>query len=127
MGKNTWNDPKMPKPLPNRITYVFTNNPIVGYNVTSITGDIQDHLLSIAKLYPYKTVWVIGGPNILMSAKNIFSEVHVTHFKNQYRSDVQIDLRKFLKFYKIIKTKPNAERTCNWCVYKNIDIFTNLT
>ena len=124
MGRRTCNDPKMPKPLPNRITYVFTNKPIVNYNVTSISGNERDHLLNISKLYPYKTVWVIGGPNILMSAKDIFSEVHITHFKSQYRTDVKIDMRKFLQFYAITRARPNAERTCNWCVYKNLDIFS---
>jgi dihydrofolate reductase len=123
MGRRTWDDPKMPKPLPNRTTYVVTNRPIRGYNVTSISGDISNHLINIQKIYPKKTVWVIGGPEILMSVKDRIDEAHITHFKGQYRTDVQIDLKKFLQLFRATSAKPSTDRLCNWTTYKNIDIF----
>lgn len=123
MGRRTWDDPKMPKPLPNRTTYVVTNRPIVGYHVTSISGDIKQHLENIQKLYPKKTVWVIGGPEILMNTRYVFDEVHITHFKGQYHSDTKIDLKKFLNVFRATSAKPSSDRSCNWTTYKNIDIF----
>lgn len=123
MGRRTWDDPKMPKPLPGRITYVATNRPIVGYNVTSISGDLLTHITNIKKLYPKKTVWIIGGPEILMSCKNLIDEAHITHFKSQFRTDTQIDLKKFLQLFRAMSAKPSSDRICTWTVYKNIDIF----
>jgi dihydrofolate reductase len=125
MGRNTWDDPKMPKPLPNRSTFVVTNRPlgIKNYNVSCISGNIPEQVRKIQEINPNKNVWVIGGPEILMSCRSLFEEVHITHFKAQYRTDVQIDLKKFLQFYRITSAKPNVERTCNWSTYKNVDIF----
>ena len=126
MGRNTWDDPKMPKPLPNRITYVVTNRPITGYKVTSISGNVTEHILNIQKIYPSRTVWIIGGPTLLMTNKSIIDEAHITHFKSQYRTDVQIDLRKFLQLFRACSAKPSTDRSCNWTVYKNIDIFRSV-
>jgi dihydrofolate reductase len=125
MGRNTWDDPKMPKPLPNRITYVVTNRPIIGYNVKCIAGDLKEKIVSLQKQYAQKTIWVIGGPKILMDLRNIFDEAYITHFKAQYRTDVQIDLKKFLQLFRITSAKPSVDKDCNWSIYKNIDIFKN--
>jgi len=124
MGRKTWDDEKMPKPLPNRTTYVVTNRPIAGYGVTSISGNIKEHLLRIEKIYPHKTVWVIGGPQILMDCRSLFQEVHISHFKNQYKTDTNIDLRKFLQFFQARSAKPSSNNVCTWMTYKNIDIFS---
>ena len=123
MGRKTWDDVKMPKPLPNRITYVVTNRPIAGYGVTSVSGDVVEHIKRIKQLYPNKTIWLIGGPELLMSCKNLIDEAHITHFKSQYRTDVQIDLKKFLSLFRALSAAPSTDRRCNWTVYKNIDIF----
>jgi len=123
MGRRTWDDPKMPKPLPNRYTCVVTHRPIIGYGVRSISGDIKEHLLNIEKSNPKKTIWIIGGPEILMSHRYMFDEVHVSHFKGQYHSDTQIDLKKFLTVFRAYSAKPSSDRLCNWTVYKNVDIF----
>lgn len=123
MGRRTWDDPKMPKPLPNRTNYVVTHRPIVGYNVTSISGDIKEHLENIQKIYPKKNIWIIGGPEILMLTRYVIDEVHITHFKGQYQSDTKIDLKKFLNVFRATSAKPSSDRTCNWTTYKNIDIF----
>lgn len=123
MGRRTWDDVKMPKPLPKRICYVFTNRPIWGYGVTSVSGDPVDHLKRIQQLYPNKTIWIIGGPELIMASKYLIDEVHITHFKNQYRSDTQIDLKKFLNIFRAYSALPSSDRLCNWTVYKNIDVF----
>lgn len=123
MGRRTWDDPNMPKPLPNRTNYIVTNRPIVGYGVTSIAGELTKQVTDIQKIFPKKTIWVIGGPEILMSLRYLFDEVHITHFKAQYNTDTQIDLRKFLTVFRAYSAKPSTDRTCTWTVYKNIDIF----
>ena len=124
MGRRTWDDPKMPKPLPDRITYVATNRPLLGYGgVRTIRGNLLESVKSIAENYPNKTVWIIGGPQILMDTKELIDEVHITHFKGQFRTDVQIDLRKFLSLFQARSAGPSSDRKCTWMTYKNIDIF----
>jgi len=57
MGRKTWDDNKMPKPLEGRITYVATTRPI--YNTSSIKGDIKQNLLDIEQRHKGKIIWVI--------------------------------------------------------------------
>lgn len=123
MGRNTWDDPKMPKPLPNRTTYVATTNPIIGYGVTTIRGDLVERIKKIKEDNPTKTVWIIGGPQILMDTRKLVDEVHITHFKGQFRTDVQIDLKKYLSVFQACSAAPSTDRKCNWTIYKNVDIF----
>ena len=124
MGRKTWDDPKMPKPLPNRITYVATNRPLFGYSgVRTIRGDLEQQILKIKDSHPDKTVWIIGGPDILLATKSIVDEAHITHFKSQFKTDVQIDLRKYLSLFQATGAAPSSDRKCNWTTYKNIDIF----
>ena len=59
MGRRTWDDPKMPKPLPGRTTYVATHKPLFGYaGVRTIRGDLSPAIKLIAENNPTKTVWI---------------------------------------------------------------------
>ena len=127
MGRNTWDDPKMPKPLPGRTTYVVTSKPIFGYNgVKTIKGNVNESIKLIANNNPTKTIWIIGGPNLLLETKDLVDEAHVTHFKGQFRADVKIDLRKYLSLFQARSACPSKDRKCTWMTYKNIDIFRPL-
>lgn len=127
MGRRTWDDPKMPKPLPGRTTYVATHRPLFGYtSVRTLRGDLANSIKQIAENNPKKTVWIIGGPGLLMETKDLVDEVHITHFKGQYRTDANIDLRKYLSLFRATSACPSSDRKCNWTTYKNIDIFRPL-
>ena len=123
MGRKTWDDPKMPKPLPGRINYVATNKPIFGYSITTIRGDLQENIRKIQNAYPTKTIWIIGGPDILMETRDLVDQVHITHFKGQFRTDRQIDLRKYLSLFRATSAATSSDKKCSWMTYKNIDIF----
>lgn len=124
MGRNTWDDPKMPKPLPGRQTYVATNRPLFGYsNVKTIRGDLCEQIKKIAEDNPTKTVWIIGGPQLLLATKDITDQVHTTHFKGQFRTDVQLDMKKYFSMFRATGAAPSSDRKCSWTTYKNIDIF----
>lgn len=124
MGRKTWDDPKMPKPLPGRTTFVATHKPLFGYdNVRTIQGNLVDGVKKIAEDNPGKTVWVIGGPQILLDTKDIVDQVHISHFKGQFRTDVQIDLRKYLLTFQATGAASSSDRKCTWTTYKNVDIF----
>jgi dihydrofolate reductase len=127
MGRKTWDDPKMPKPLPGRTTYVVTNRPLFGYSsVRTIKGDLAEAVKKIAHDNPTKTVWIIGGPGILMETRDLVDEAHISHFKGQFRVDTQIDLRRYLSLFRATGAMPSSDRKCNWTTYKNIDIFRPL-
>jgi dihydrofolate reductase len=52
MGRNTWDDPKMPKPLPNRINYVVSGRHVdkeYQHLVRWIPSDAVDNIKSIQK------------------------------------------------------------------------------
>ena len=123
MGRKTWDDPKMPKPLPSRTTFVATTKPLMGYGVSTIRGDLLERVRNLESAYPNKTIWIIGGPQILMATKDIVDEAHITHFKGQFRTDVQIDLRKYLSMFQARSAATSSDKLCSWMTYKNIDIF----
>jgi dihydrofolate reductase len=124
MGRKTWDDPKFPKPLPDRVNYVITNKSLSGYpDVKTISGDLTSEIQKIEKLYPSKTIWLIGGAKIIESTKNLVDEAHITHVHGQYRADTTIDLRKYLRMFRAFSSCPSKDKKCIWMSYKNIDPF----
>ena len=124
MGRKTWDDPKMPKPLPGRTTYVATTKPLFGYNgVKTIRGDLCEQIKKIEAENPDKIIWIIGGPQLLMDTRDITDKLHVTHFKGQFKTDVQLDMRKYFLMFQATGAAPSSDRKCNWTTYKNVDIF----
>lgn len=119
MGSKTWSDPKMPKPLPGRMNFVITSKNHVGYGAIVINGDINDRIKQIANDYPDKTVWIIGGANVLEQTRDILDEVYLTHFKGSYRSDTRVDLKKFLTGFKPKAASVSEDRQCTWVIYTN--------
>lgn len=119
MGSKTWHDPKMPKPLPGRMNFVITSKGHVGYGAIVINGDINNSIKQIANDYPDKTVWIIGGANVLEQTRDIIDEIYLTHFKGQYRSDTRIDLKKYLDGFVPKSASVSEDRQCTWVVYKN--------
>jgi dihydrofolate reductase len=124
MGRKTWDDPKFPKPLPNRINYVITSKPLTGYkDVKTLSGDLSKEIKKLESLYPSKTIWIIGGAKIIEETKSIVDEAHVTHIKGQYRADTKVDLKNYLRWFRAYSACPSKDGRCNWTTYKNIDIF----
>lgn len=99
MGRRTWDDPKMPKPLNGRTVYVASNRP-VSY-AGRISGDLLDRILDLEKQHSKQTIWVVGGPHLLEECVDILDEVHLTHFKGSFKIDTKIDLKTFLRGFAI--------------------------
>lgn len=123
MGSKTWNDPKMPKPLPGRMNFVITNRTHVGHGAIVIRGDdICEQIQQIAQAYPDKTVWIIGGANILDQTRDLIDEIYLTHFKGSYRVDTRVDLKKYLLGFTPKSASVSEDRQCTWVIYKNENI-----
>jgi dihydrofolate reductase len=93
MGGNTWRDPVMPKPLQNRI------NIVVSHTALSVPGGKSmgsDWLAQVQELSHNQHVFIIGGAQILVQAREIIQRVYLTQFPDDYRCDVKIDLNNYL-------------------------------
>jgi dihydrofolate reductase len=95
MGRKTWDDKNMPKPLKGRTTYVATSKTFLPHT-SVISGDMKEEILALEKKHPDKTIWVIGGPELLAQCDGIFDRLYLTHYKGSYKIDTRINLKSFL-------------------------------
>jgi dihydrofolate reductase len=124
MGRKTWDDPKMPKPLPMRTCVVATNSSIDSHpRIRTIRGDLNAQILELQEVYPGKNIWIIGGVNLLQQCKNITDYAYVTHRKGSHFSDTRIDLAHYMQGMRITSSRPSTDKMLNFAVYKNIDPF----
>lgn len=98
MGRRSWDDPKMPKPLPNRITYVASNRPV--FYAGRISGNLVEEVKKLEETHSDKIIWVVGGPNVLTECRELYDSIHITHFKQRYRSDTRIMIDSFISGFK---------------------------
>ena len=126
MGRKTWDDPKMPKPLPSRINCVITNKPIKTPNVRKLSGDYKKQICELQILFPNKNIFILGGPDIIMDCKDLIDYAYVTHRKGAAFSDVRIDLKAFMVGMRITSSRPSTDKMLNFSIYKNVDIFRPL-
>ena len=121
MGRNTWDDPKFPKPLPGRVCCVFTNRFIKMDRVFCLAGDYRKQILKLEKEFPNKDIYIIGGKSLLEATQPLVENLYLTMMKNTYKIDVSIDLRTYLKGFRIMSAKPTE--LCTFTVYKNENPF----
>jgi dihydrofolate reductase len=118
MGRTTWDDPKMPKPLVGRTVYVVTNRPV--YQAATIKGNLKDELLRLEKLHADQIIWVIGGANLLEQCDGIFDRLYLTHFKGSYKIDTKLNLKSFLSGWNPVRASAPADNNCTHVIYENI-------
>jgi dihydrofolate reductase len=102
MGSNTWIDPAMPKPLPNRHCVVVTNQDVSLFPKAHdiIAGDALIPSLQVLELnHPKKDIWIIGGAKLIHSTKHLFRQIYLTSFYDNYECDVIIDVQELLSDY----------------------------
>jgi dihydrofolate reductase len=112
MGRKTWDDKNLPKPMPGRITYVATNKQYLA-DTAVIKGNIKEEVLKIEQKHPGKIIWVVGGAELLEQCEDIFDRVYLTHYKGSYKIDTKINLKKFLTgwYPKTASADPKQEFT----------------
>lgn len=111
MGRKTWDDPKMPKPLPNRVNVVVSNSPIPDYSVRRITGDISKQVLDIQQQFPSKDIYIIGGKTIYEACESIIDRVILTRMKGNFWCDTRLPLDRYLAAFRIRSVKPSLDCT----------------
>ena len=117
-GRRTWDDPKMPKPLPNRTVYVATHRPVT--YAMPFSGDVKSKLLALENEHPNKKVFVIGGINILEEGRGLYDRLYVTHIKGSYRADTRIQVKDFLTGYQPVRATVSKDFQSTFTIYDPI-------
>lgn len=117
-GRKTWDDPKMPKPLPNRTVYVATHRPVT--YAQPFSGDVKEKILSIESAHKDKNIFVIGGVELLESARPLFDRIYVTHIKGSYRADTRIFVKEFLTGFQPVRATVSKDFQSTFTVYEPI-------
>lgn len=97
MGRKTWEDPKMPKPLPGRVNYVISSNPIVPPVAIWISSPVDVQMMAYSGKFG-KPVWVIGGAETLRSLAGAYDKIVITRFHKTYECDTALDVDRLTKW-----------------------------
>jgi dihydrofolate reductase len=114
MGRNTWEDPLMPKPLPNRTNYVVSSRHVAKqyqHQVRWIPSNPVDSILQIQKDNPTKDVYIIGGCQLYEATEPIVERVFLTRMKGNYWCDTRINLDRYLSCFCIKSVRPGTNCT----------------
>ena len=104
MGSNTWLDPKMPKPLPERLCCVVSNQHVDNFRDAHyvINGNFIEQSLAVLKANnPDKDIWIIGGAKLISSTKHLFEQIYLTTFDDNYNCDVSVDVVELLQSFQM--------------------------
>lgn len=124
MGRKTWDDPMMPKPLPDRINVIATTRPIMRHpSVHTIRGDIVPAIEQLKLQWPKKNIYIIGGVDLLMQTRSITDKVFVTHRKGSYYADTRMNIGDYFTMFRAWSARPSTDKMLNFTEYKNIDPF----
>lgn len=117
MGRRTWDDPKMPKPLPHRTNVVVTNGTVDYPTVKTIRGEITRELLLAQRSTQKQRVFVIGGAALLESCVDLLDAMHVTHVPGEYATDTKLHLRSFFAGWRAHAASVCRENRCTFITY----------
>lgn len=114
MGRNTWEDPMMPKPLPNRVNYVVSSHHVdkkYQHQVRWVPGDAVDNIKQIQKQNSNQDVFIIGGKQLYEATESIVERVYLTRMKGAWFTDTRIDLDRYLACFRISSVRPGTNCT----------------
>lgn len=111
MGRNTWDDPLMPKPLPDRISYVISNQSLNSVYAQRISGDLGNELKQLQINWPHKDVFVIGGKQIYEATAPYVDRVYLTRMKGAWWADTRINLERYLLGFRLKSVWPGDNCT----------------
>ena len=116
MGRRTWDDAKLPKPLEGRTVYVATNTPV--YQAATIRGNIADEVLKLEARHPDQIVWVVGGAEIIEQCDGIFDRLYLTHIKGSYKIDTRVNLKGLLSACRFRRASAAPDDNCTFVEYE---------
>ena len=116
MGRRTWDDAKLPKPLVGRTVYVASNSNI--HQVATIRGNLAEEVLQLEQKHPDQIVWVVGGAEIIEQCDGIFDRLYLTHVKGSYKIDTRVNLKGLLSACRFRCASAAPEDNCTFVEYE---------
>lgn len=121
MGRNTWDDPKMPKPLPDRINYVVSSRVLEAKyrgQVNWIAGNLVENMKSIRSVYRDKNIFIIGGKQVYESTIDLSDRIYWTRIKTNYRAETRLSMDQIFSGFRCMSVKPGQD--CTYEVWDRI-------
>lgn len=106
IGKNTWMDPMMPKPLPNRFNIVVTSRDFHACDAAHMVisgANLDSTIRNLSEIHDRRNIWIIGGAQLLKSTGHLVEQIYLTRFDVSYDCDVIIDIDKHLNGFKLLR------------------------
>ena len=113
LGRRTWDDPLMPKPLPERINCVFSNNLLESADARRLHGDTQEEIKILQSQFPNRNIFICGGRELYEATEPLVERVYLTRMKGAWFADTRIDLERYLACFRISGVRPG-----NNCTYE---------
>jgi dihydrofolate reductase len=101
----------MPKPLPERINCVFSNNNLNTFDARRLSGDTIEQVQTLQNQFPNRKVFIIGGQELYESTEPIVERVYLTRMKGAWFTDTRIDLERYLACFRIKTVRPGTNCT----------------
>lgn len=94
MGRRTWEDPMMPKPLLGRTNVVITHRPF-DFAGVQCYDDVEKavgwHLLQ------EQEVWIIGGAKLIAHFAGRYARIYITAFNGDFECDTFINVEELVE------------------------------
>jgi len=110
MGRATWEDPDMPKPMPKRHNVI----------VSSTMRDNSHPNIEVVRPDIYKSrcvtmnmtdnVWIIGGARLLADSLNIIDELYISRIKGIYDCDTFLPKELIQEKFTLSSSEPLGEK-----------------
>ena len=119
MGRKTWEDPFMPRPLKSRINVLITNKNkefIEGADYY-LSGNVNNEIQNIQSEYINKDIFIIGGSEIINLTFNLIEQFYLTRIYGNYNCEKFIDVSLIENNLNMIK-KINGDSTCHFEIWE---------
>jgi dihydrofolate reductase len=100
MGKNTWDDPDMPKPLPGRYNIVVTRGTAAGAQCVVPIDEVKK--LLVEELDGHDNVWIIGGARLIKTLMPMIDQLWLSRIVGVYDCDTHLPEDNILKNYELV-------------------------
>jgi dihydrofolate reductase len=102
MGSTTWDDPHMPRPLPDRWNVLATSRVAEHTGANEyIFGDLNEKVKGVAERNPGLITWVIGGPKVIEQTLGVIDEFYLSRIPGTYDCDTFLPLKKIETLFKV--------------------------
>lgn len=111
MGRKTWDDPMMPKPLPNRVNCIFSTRDLGNFSARRLYGDPSEEIKALQSQFPNRNVFVIGGQSLYDSTESVVERIFLTRMKENWWADTRINLDRYLTCFQLKSVTPGEKAT----------------